>query len=75
MHPLLRKILDPPLKHLFKMISLHFSFACEDSKKLFSCFCGAILQFYAEKKTQDAEDTEVSELWRSAPLHPVRCPV
>ena len=56
------------------MICLFISFACDDSKKLPSHFCGASFQFYAEKCPQDVEDTEVNELCGSAPPHPVRCP-
>ena len=51
-----------------------FLFACEDSKKLLSCLCGAIFQFYEEKWPQDAKDAEVSELCGSASPHPVRSP-
>ena len=55
--------------------SVSLIFACEDSKKLLSCFCGGSFQFNVEKCPQGAEDAEVSELCGSAPPHPVRCPV
>ena len=62
-------------KNLFKMISLFVIFVCEDSKQLVSRLYGAIFQFYAVKSAEDAVDTDVWELCRSAPLHPVKCPV
>ena len=57
------------------MIILFAIFASEDGKQLSSRLYVAIFKFYAEKCAKDAEDTEVSELCGSAPLHPVRCPV
>ena len=57
------------------MISLFPIFASEDGKQLLSRLYAAIFYVYAEKCPKDAEDEEVGELCRSAPSHPVRCPV
>ena len=62
-------------ENFFKIISLFIIFVCEDSKQLLYRLYGAILQFYAEKCPEDADDADVSKLCGSAPPHPVRCPV
>ena len=62
-------------KNFFKMISLFVIFVCEDSKELLCRLYGAIFQFYVQKRPEDAEDADVSDLRGPAQPHPVRCPV
>ena len=63
-------------KILFKIVNLFGIFIFEDGQQLFTAIIKLFL-FYVEKKalTDCAEDADCSKLCRSAPLHPVRCPV